>query len=243
MMTPHCDICGIAEEDEHTCPSGFVTEMAEQTGVPLEEWAGKCHGISMLVAPLVNGRVQRGYFLGDKDPDAFFGKSPIFQQHSWVELPNGNVLDPTRHAFVGGDPMLWTGPADDYDKGGCITQGPAGPPPSPWGDGEDDDGEPSDIVLDLCSVHYFADLLGVRVDGILASTGSEDEDEFSGEEGWIMVNRKQAHWLAHLPIFSREGPGILNDFFAAELFDALAKAGERALIPIDRWTWIMGEED
>ena len=36
--------------------------------------------------------------------------------HVWIELPDGSVLDPTRWAFEGAWPYVYSGPADCYDE-------------------------------------------------------------------------------------------------------------------------------
>lgn len=195
-----------------------AAEYADLIGVPLDEWAGACHGISSAIAPLVGGVVRRGYFIGDTKPGAYFHGS--FSQHSWVELPDGQVLDPTRFAFVGGEPEAWVGPDDDYDIGGCRSAAPSGSPPVVSGD---------DVVLSMLSVDYVSDLLGGWAD-------VEREGDDGG--GVVFLAMEQALWLANLPVKEREAPGVLARWFAAEVYEALVNAGQRALIPIDRLEWI-----
>lgn len=198
--------------------------VAARIGIPTSEWAGKCHGISLAVAPLVAGVVRRGLFTGEVKLDSYFGQRGGVYQHSWVELVNGLVLDPTRHAFAGGPVMLWIGPNDEYDIGGCKSQHPSGMSPFQTS-------EPT-VVLNVDSIQYFADLF----DGTAEVWFAPD-----GESGEILLTVEQALWFANLPVKEREAPGVLARWFAAEGYEALVRAGQKALIPIDRLDWILPE--
>lgn len=199
----------------------LTMEQAEEiVGRPRGDWAGACHGVSAALAPHVGGKVRRGYFTGEIAPGAYFAGRP--SQHSWIELPDGQVLDPTRFAFVGGDPELWVGPADDYDIGGCRSQGASGPAPHIM------DTEKELIELNLGCTDYLANCLGA--------------EPMDYGEDHIMVSIEQLHWLAHLAITDSEAPGFLSRSFAAEVYEGIINAGYKALIPIDRLAWILPEE-
>jgi hypothetical protein len=78
-------------------------DAVREMGSEPEEWAGSCHAISTVIAKLIgpeSATVRRGYFTGETVPGAYFHNA--FCQHSWVELRDGRVCDPTRFAFVGG---------------------------------------------------------------------------------------------------------------------------------------------
>lgn len=204
-------------------------QILASTGGAPAEWAGCCHQVSSAVADLIGEEhavVRRGYFLGPVAPDSYFGRLGGVSQHSWVELRDGRVLDPTRFAIVGGKPWpLWVGPDDEYDIGGCKRAAPAGRAPHLC----ESAGEP--IELKIESAGYVADLLGAS------------SFDFSEEEGdsYVMVSREQAAWLANLPVKDREGAGVLSRMFAAEVYEALMDCGMSALIPIDRRDWILPE--
>lgn len=193
-----------------------------------ETWAGKCHGAAVYVNAALgpeDSTVRRGYFIGEIAPGAYFDGR--VSQHSWVELRDGRVCDPTRFAFVGGPAWpLWVGPDDDYDIGACKIVGPSGTPPSI------DDSEGSPVELNVGSIDYVVDLLG---------TYTWDRSESGTEDPWLMASKEQIAWLAHLPIKDREGPGVLARWFAAEVYEAIINAGFSALIPIDRRDWILPE--
>lgn len=202
--------------------------LVKRMGGPPAQWAGRCHEAAFaLVAELeeigVEGAVlRRGYFIGRTKPGALFHERPV--QHSWVELADGQVCDPTRFAFTLDEVWpLWVGPADEYDVGGMRSQGSSGPPP---------DCDDVEIELKVSSVDYFVGLLGLPEEFY-----GEGDD---GEDGWLLVSHAQAHWLAHLPVTDGEGAGVLSRFFAPELFEAMDAAKLKVLIPIDRWDYVMG---
>lgn len=199
-------------------------EMETAMGSKPEDWAGSCHGAAMLVVEHVGpelATVRRGYFIGTIAPGAYFDGRPA--QHSWVELRDGRVCDPTRFAFTG-EPAwpLWVGPSDDYDIGGCETMTPAGRPPDVY------ESEREMVDIDTGCVDYLLGLLGLP-------------GECYGED-WVSVSPEQLGWLAHLPIKDGEAQGVLARFFAAEVYQAIIDAGYSALIPIDRRDWILPEQ-
>ena len=51
---------------------------------------------------------------------------------------------------------------------------------------------------------------------------------------------EQLHYLATLPVKSKEQSGTLSRFFAAEVFEAIRAAGMGSLIPVDREVWVLG---
>ncbi len=195
-----------------------LEEAEAVAGAPADEWKGRCHEISMKLAPHIEGaKVRRGYFHGQT--------TATVMQHSWIELPDGTVLDPTCHAFTD-RPPLWHGPAEEYDIGGCRFAQPRSSPPSYY---ETDQGE---VELNLGSARYLADLLGQDSD--LWSDLEEDDS-------WILVSVEQLYWLANLPVQDKEQDGVLARWFAAEVYEAIIKAGHAAAIPIDRRKWILDE--
>lgn len=198
-------------------------DMEGRMGGPPEQWAGQCHQAASAVVDAVGAEhavVRRGYFTGTIAPGAYFDGR--VSQHSWVELRDGRVCDPTRFAFTREDAWpLWVGPADDYDIGGCRLQAPSGRPPGIYGSERDP------IDLETGCAEHIAQLLG-------------QPDECYSDD-WISVSHEQLSWLAHLPIREGEGQGVLNRFFAAEVYEAIIDAGQGALIPIDRRDWMLPE--
>lgn len=205
--------------------------MEEATGSDPTEWVARCHEVSIAVVSElrklgVEAVVRRGYFRGKVAPGAYFAGRPC--QHSWVELPDGRVLDPTRFAFTGEDPWpMWIGPADDYDIGGSTLAAPAGAPPDVL------DTSHELVILQLGSSEYLAKLLGLPVDFYL--TPDETRDPY------VEASIEQIYWLANLPIKPQEEDGVLGRMYAAEVYEAIIAAGHEAAIPIDRRDWILGD--
>lgn len=101
----------------------FPTEpaaIAEAIGLPLTDWPGNCHAVADRVLrrlPTQGMRLVRGHFHGWTSPASVYGRGP--QQHSWLRLQDGRVLDPTRWAFdQPGKPYLYVGENDAYDEAG-----------------------------------------------------------------------------------------------------------------------------
>jgi len=132
------------------------------------------------------------------------------------------VLDATRFAFTSSEPELWIGTDDEYDVGGSrfyAQTGLIGDPPNPF------ETDRNFVQLELASASYVAELLS-------------QPTEFWGED-WIDVSVEQMFWIANLPVLDREGPRNLAEFFVREVYEALARAGQKAAIPIDRWNAYM----
>jgi hypothetical protein len=97
-----------------------VSEIAEAIDLPLADWPGNCHGVAELVLrrlPTQGMRLVRGHYHGWTSPASVYGRGP--QQHSWLRLGDGRILDPTRWAFdQPGKPYLYVGENDAYDEAG-----------------------------------------------------------------------------------------------------------------------------
>ena len=95
-------------------------ELAALIGLPLTDWPGRCHAVAERVlrhAPTQGMRLVRGHFHGWTSPGSVYGRGP--QQHSWLRLRDGRILDPTRWAFDQPErPYLHIGENDAYDEAG-----------------------------------------------------------------------------------------------------------------------------
>lgn len=97
-----------------------IDDIAKEIGIPLTEWEGDCHGIASLIIKkgIVKGRVVRGHYYGPVEEGSMFFGKPIIP-HSWIELEDGTIVDPTRWCFEDDHPYLYTTKGDDdYDVGG-----------------------------------------------------------------------------------------------------------------------------
>jgi hypothetical protein len=177
--------------------------------------AGTCHATSVALREAgVPGRVRRGHvpLLG------YVG------QHSWVELPDGDVLDATRHGIQDDWPpeLAYCGPSQGrYDACGWHSvHGPRSVPEPPGC--YDTDRDP--VELNDVSGDYLAGLLG---------------EVFDYGDDWVSVSVEQAFWLGNLPVQDREHHHVLSRFFAPETYEALQAAELKAAIPIDAWHYVM----
>jgi hypothetical protein len=111
--------------------------LALEIEIPLKDWPLNCHRIACAVRDLVpveGMRVVRGHYDGPiANSSAYRGG---LQQHSWLELADGRVLDPTRWAMQSpSKPFIYLGVCDHYDDGGRAMS--AGMPPPFPGTGPD----------------------------------------------------------------------------------------------------------
>lgn len=185
-----------------------IAECVARIGVPIEKWAGNCHGIAsdFLAAGLPNafetGRLVRGHWRGKVAAGTLFDHGSDFVPHSWISLGPHIVCDPTRFVFEGVDPYVYIGPDTHYDPAGQMLRlehyaarpcPPAGP-----------DEPLYKIQIDM-DVARALDL---------SSTS---------------LTKKQIFWIANLPL------AVLGTA-AKDVLGAIAKAGFKAFIPVDSWT-------
>jgi hypothetical protein len=198
-------------------------DLIERLGDAPHTWAGKCHQAAVAVVELMgaeNATVRRGYFDGPVPAGAYFHGRVC--QHSWCELRDGRVLDPTRFAFTAEPPWpLWVGEGTDYDIGGCRAGAPFGKAP----DSDFTRGSPL-VTLRITSE-------------ALESTGLDFCMDPELLDAWsAQLTSPQVFWLANLPVKDQEGLGQLSRLWAPDVFRAIVAAGMRSAIPIDRLDWI-----
>ena len=94
--------------------------IASEIEIPLTEWPGNCHGVAEAILrkmPIEGMRLVRGHYHGYVAPDAVYRGG--VQQHSWLELADGRILDPTRWAMESPSrPGIYLGANDHYDEAG-----------------------------------------------------------------------------------------------------------------------------
>lgn len=189
-----------------------VAEVERLAGLAASEWGGRCSEIADAMHAAVGGRNARGHWRGPIASGSHFAsrRGVGFVQHSWVTLPDGRIVDPTRWVFEGVEPYIYEGPNDYYDRGGNVYRMEQnGEPPTPSADDR-----PVMLVMDRAIAEVVADALGDP----LAALGA--------------LSFAQARWLAHLD------PASL-DLAARPVFAALIDAGYGALIPIDNKREVM----
>lgn len=205
-----------------------LSECEERIGVPAERWVARCYEIASRIveAGLVEGRVVYGHWLGPIDPKSVFGskRAAGFCQHGWVILSDGRIFDPTRWVFEGKAPYLYAGPNDHYDEGGNqLREKFRGPPPVFDPDERQVVFTPTDLSAPVWA--FVEDLLGL----LRQFRGPEPPEPGA-------VTFRQLHWLATCP------PNRLG-VHARPVFEAIARKGCRAFIPIDNRLAVLGPND
>lgn len=98
-----------------------IEEIAKEIDIPVQNWPGNCHGIAteiLKLMPIEGMRLCRGHWNGYISKESVYRNRSI-QQHSWLELEDGRILDPTRWAIVSPNkPHLYVGVNDHYDEFG-----------------------------------------------------------------------------------------------------------------------------
>lgn len=194
-----------------------VNQISERINIPLPHWAGNCAAIAhaLVANGLVEGEEVRGLWVGPINKKSTFYGHP-FAGHSWVELPDGMIIDPTRFAFEGAQPYVYVGYDEEgyYDAGGNIVRAmfhSAAPTPNP-------DDRLIELELDSPSRAYVLDWLN-NLAYEVTSTG-------------ITVRLNQAYWLANL---SLQQLGLV----AKPLYTALTQAKLKAAVPLDNYRKVM----
>jgi len=202
-------------------------ELAALIGLPLADWPGRCHAVAERVlrhAPTEGMRLVRGHFHGWTSPASVYRGGP--QQHSWLRLQDGRVLDPTRWAFDQPDrPYIHVGENDAYDEAGLWLAARARPAIAMSAFFSPDRDPAERAVADRLN----AGTAGLR-GRIAAASGIPELAD--GE-----IRLRDAERLLDLlraPVEHLDAPGAL--------YEAVADAGLRAHIKIDLWVRVMEPE-
>lgn len=101
-------------------PEDLTIEDIEQSvGNPTSDWHGACTLIAHHAWKLVGGHEIYGKYQGRVDKDGYWGgRRTLPNNHGWVLLDDGRILDPTRWSFENVEPYIYIGSGGDYDEGG-----------------------------------------------------------------------------------------------------------------------------
>ncbi|MBK1666674.1 hypothetical protein CKO28_01270 [Rhodovibrio sodomensis] len=187
--------------------------LAAAIDIPVSDWPLNCHAVACTVRDLVpvqGMRVMRGHYDGPVHPRSVFSRG--LQQHSWLELEDGRILDPTRWTLDRPDaPYIYLGVCDHYDAGGRALA-EAVPPPFP-GTGPDF----SDRIARLAEAER------ARLAASLETSAG------TPEQLWARLRKAL-----------RRDPAQLAE--PAALYEMARELGLKALIPIDSWQRVMEPE-
>lgn len=87
-----------------------IDDLIRATGKYPREWEGNCHWAATELAKLIQGsRVVRGFWWGPLKGYWSSHDHRAFTGHSWVELKDGTVVDPTRWSFEDATPYIFEG--------------------------------------------------------------------------------------------------------------------------------------
>lgn len=192
--------------------------ISREISIPLKDWAGNCHGVAKGILerlPVAGMRLVRGHYDGFISRDSVYRGS--VQQHSWLELDDGRILDPTRWCMDRPDkPYLYIGENDAYDEAGimlsCMTRTAARA--SIWSIGAP---QPEDHVARI-------------LEGLKPELRAEIHEAIGGASSTAYsVFEAIAAPVEHLKDPER-------------LYRALEAGGMRALLKMDNWIRVMEPE-
>ena len=195
-----------------------IEQLEKEFGLPIKKWAGKCYQVACAAAKLIKGAEPiYGHFLGEVKEGTMFHTSALagFVQHGWVQLPDGQILDPTRWVFEGAKPYLYHGPNDCYDEGGnALRMALMGGPP---------EFDPDEDIINI-KPHMLATKAWVFVEERL---GLEDALMYEGYEPGD-ITKEQLFWLAN------QDPRKLHGH-ARAIYAMLEGLDMKGFVPIDNW--------
>lgn len=200
-------------------------QLAAAIDLPVETWPGNCHGVAEAIlrkAPTRGMRLVRGHYDGLISSKSVYRGTP--QQHSWLRLQDGRILDPTRWAMDRPDrPYIYCGPSDAYDEAGLVLAAKS----RGWMMGSFSmigrANEPEEAIL-----RSMLTLSNACRSDLLEAAGLMPTDAPGAREAREILHALQS------PVEHLARP---HDFYAAA-----AAAGLRSHIKIDCWTRVMEPE-
>ena len=115
----------MAKKKTRKDPPLLPSRIAEQIGVPVLDWPGKCYYIAclMLDKGIVKGEPRYGHWLGPVAAGSRFDRGSPVTRHGWIAAKKEGreiVIDPTRWVFEDCSPYIFEGQDREgyYDAGG-----------------------------------------------------------------------------------------------------------------------------
>jgi hypothetical protein len=189
-------------------------DLADAIDMPLKEWPLNCHGVACAVrdlTPVEGMRVARGHFTGAVARNSAYRRGVL--QHSWLELEDGRILDPTRWAMECPDrPYIYLGVCDHYDDGGRA--------------------------LTACMPPVLSSKPTPDLTQKIGSLCADDQLSLAKALGQSAQTVEQLFGLVWRE--ARADPSQIPDPSVAYML--MERAGLKALIPIDSWDRVMRME-
>lgn len=99
-----------------------INKIANIIGLPIVDWEQNCCDISILLLKndIVSGTLKEGVFIGEIHQDSIFLRNGTVDElrHCWIELDNGQIVDPTRWTITCEKPYIFIGNNNkEYERG------------------------------------------------------------------------------------------------------------------------------
>jgi len=198
--------------------AGDINKVAKKIAVPTKEWAGNCYSIADMILKagyIPDGKLRYGLWLGPVARGTMFQGRKIIH-HGWIEYDDTSfgctvIVDPTRWVFEAKKPYIYQAPDFDgyYDRGGNTLLMGTMVGRKP----PRNDGSKQQIPVPK-------DKVGAIIRQLLG--------DYEGDT----ICWKQAGHIANQPL----------QFLGGEekaIFTWLAKHGQKVLVPIDNWNYVM----
>lgn len=200
-------------------PIKVIVRMINTPDIDVNRWKGNCYYVASQIVKedvlTAECRAVYGHYLGPIASDSYFRshKGMPFVQHGWIELPNGDIIDPTRWVFENKEPYIAFIEKDndvieEYDEGGNEWRHATQNPPPAYNADDKQVSFRYDEFDRLDGRTYVLGLLGDK---------RKEIDRLSDE---------QIFWLANL---SLQTLGI----YAREVYAYIESVGCDAYIPWD----------
>lgn len=198
-------------------------------GKPPEQWKGNCYCVASKMVQedvlMTECRAIYGHYLGPISSKSYFKfrKGMPFVHHGWIELPNGDIIDPTRWVFEAKEPYIalidrGDDVAEEYDEGGNKWREAFQTPPPKYRKGDKQFPFTLNKFDKLDGRTYVLSLFG--------------DKRMNVKE----ICLDQIFWLANLSL------NVLG-IYAESVYNYLVGMGVSAFIPIDNRLKILGEEN
>ena len=200
-------------------PINVIVRMINTPDFDVNRWKGNCYHVAYRIVEedvlMTDCRAVYGHYLGYISKHSIFRnrRGMPFCQHGWIELSNGDIVDPTRWVFEARDPYIAFIKKDDvvageYDEGGNEWRHATQNPPPVYNADDKQVSFRYDEFDKLDGRTYVLGLLGDK---------RKEIDSLS---------QSQIFWMANL---SLQTLGI----FAREIYAYIESVGCDAFIPWD----------
>ncbi len=206
-------------------PPNVIAKMIGTPNLDINRWKGNCMCVAMKIVSedvlMTECRAVYGHYLGPISSKSYFRnrRGMPFIHHGWIELSNGDIVDPTRWVFEAKEPYIafidrMDDVAEEYDEGGNEFRKATRNPPPKYRKGDRQFPFTLDKFDKLDGRTYILSLLGDKRENVKE------------------ICLDQIFWLANLAV---DTLGI----YAESVYNYIEYMGHEAFIPIDNRLKIM----